>query len=160
MWLKLPDLWIILLNALGIPIVHLAIAWLATALPGSFFYRKTSNHRFLKIEKSGWLYHRAFHIRKWKKYLPDAAPWFEGFSKANLKSTDLDYLKEFITETRRGEWSHWIQSLLIAVFILWTPMPGAWVIIIYSILANFPCILNLRYTRLRLLRVIAVDSNQ
>lgn len=154
MLLDLPNLWIALLNIIGIPVVHLALAWLATALPASRFADDSKFYRFTEMEKSGWLYHRVFFIRKWKHFLPDGAPWFKGFPKGNLYSVETDYLQKFVVETRRGEWSHWIQLIIIIGFTIWTPMPSAIVIVAYSLLVNLPCILNLRYTRMRLIRVL------
>lgn len=159
MYIEIPNLWIILINAIGIPIAHLIIAWLFTILPATIFTKEPNQHSFLNIEKSGLLYNKIVHIRKWKNLLPDAAPWFKGFSKATLLSHDLPYLKTFVTETRRGEASHWFQLLIISAFTLWTPMPTATILIIYAIISNLPCILNLRYTRMRLLNVISRIHN-
>lgn len=146
MWIELPNLWIALVNIMGIPLCHIMISWLATCLPATIFERSAT-----PLPSSGNLwYDTIWQVRRWKHYLPDAAPWFKGFAKGSLQSTDYHYLKTFALETRRGEFSHWIQLLVISLFIIWTPSPASFIIIFYAIISNAPCIINLRYTRLRI----------
>ena len=145
MWLEFSNLTIISLNCLGIPAVHLAIAWLC---------EQFSDHRFIRClpsvaPKPNKFYEK--YIRRWKHLLPDGAPWFDGFPKKKLKSTEPDYLRKFILETRRGEFSHWVQWILITGFIAWNPFPANLIIIAYAFASNVPCLVNLRHTRQRLL---------
>ena len=77
-----------------------------------------------------------------------------GFPKGSLQSTDTAYLQRFMLETRRGELSHWLQWFIISAFITWNPFPANLVILTYAALANLPCILNLRYTRIRMAHVL------
>ena len=147
MWLEFSNLTIVLLNCLGIPAVHLAIALLCEQL---------SDHHFVRFfpsaaPKPNKFYEKYLFIRRWKHLLPDGAPWFDGFPKKKLKSTEPDYLRKFILETRRGEFSHWIQWILITGFIAWNPFPANLVIIAYAFASNVPCLVNLRHTRQRLL---------
>jgi len=149
MWLELPNIWIAIINTLGIPATHFALAWASTTIPQKLFQREheaTKNPR--RIQQ--FLLERLFFVRSWKKLLPDAAPMFDGFPKASLTSTDPDYLREFIAETRRGEFSHWLQMLLISMFIIWTPWPGNIIVILWAIISNLPCMINQRYIRQRM----------
>jgi glycosyl-4,4'-diaponeurosporenoate acyltransferase len=155
MWIELPNIWIALLNIIAIPVAHLALAWIATILPLSLFSR-AENEPVNDFEIR--LHHHFFLTRKWKYLLPDAAPWLGGFAKGKLIETSPEYLLRFIAETRRGELSHWAQILVISGFIAWNPWPANLVIIGYAILSNLPCILNLRYTRARLVRVLHKKS--
>ena len=148
MWIELPAPWILAINLLGIPAVHLLVSWAATRLPVSLFQRDRPRRRVSSWELP--FYERVFLIRRWKRQLPDAAPWFKGFSKGSLASTDPGYLRDFIAETRRGEFSHWIQWAVISGFVAWNPFPASLVIIGYAALSNLPCIVSLRHTRLRL----------
>jgi glycosyl-4,4'-diaponeurosporenoate acyltransferase len=150
MWLELPNIYIVVINVIGIPAAHLLIAWWSTRLPSPWFQCSIPN----SAEKPHRVYEDIFLIRRWKKYLPDAAPWLKGFPKGQLKSSDPDYLRAFILETRRGEFSHWIQLVVISAFILWNPYPANYIIVTYALLSNMPCILNLRYTRKRMLYVL------
>jgi glycosyl-4,4'-diaponeurosporenoate acyltransferase len=147
MWLEFSNLTIILLNCLGIPAIHLAIAWLCEQLSDHYFVRLFPS----VATKPNKCYEKYLFIRRWKHLLPDGAPWFDGFPKKKLKSTEPDYLRKFILETRRGEFSHWIQWILITGFIAWNPFPANLVIIAYAFASNVPCLVNLRHTRQRLL---------
>ena len=151
MWCELSNLSIILLNVLWIPLTHILLAWVSTILPISFFYR-ANNVPACEFEMM--LQHRVFFTRKWKNILPDAAPWLGGFAKGKLLETSPEYLRRFVIETRRGEFSHWLQMALICGFILWNPWPANLIIVCYALLSNLPCILNLRYTRARIIRVL------
>lgn len=157
MWIELPMLWIGLLNGLGIPLVHFGLSWCFTKLPirwfppGNFPYRA----QFWESRKR---YDRLFQLRAWKGLLPDAGPWFGGFAKKQLGSADPEFLGKFVAETCRSEGAHWAQWLAISGFVIWTPMPWAWVILIYAPLSNLPCILLQRQNRLRLQRILARRS--
>lgn len=158
MWIELPAVWIVILNCLGIPAVHLLIAWWSTCLPARLFRPEAMFFRPGPWERGGTLYARLLRVRSWNRMLPDAGPWFRGFSKGRLSSRDPAYFRTFIIEACRGEFSHWVQMLAIAGFIAWNPYPFNLVIIGWSLLSNLPCIVNLRYTRLRLQQVVARSS--
>ncbi len=153
MLVELSNLLIVVANIVCIPLIHILVARLTTSLPLSLF-KKQSPPSPQTLHSSDWVYERFFLIRIWKDSLPDGGPWVSGFSKAKLSARSSSYLREFIQETRRGEFSHYLQALLILVCLLWTPQPGSTIILIYAILANLPCILNQRYTRKRMLRVL------
>jgi len=108
-----------------------------------------------RLRRWEWgLYERWLMVRKWKDLLPDAGPWFGGVAKGRLGERDEASLRAFAVETRRGEWAHWVQMVLIFLFVLWTPLPWAWVIVGYAVLSNGPCVVSLRYARLRVGRVL------
>jgi len=142
---------IALLNCLGIPAVHLSCAALFTWLPQILF-----TPQFKKPLLFGTtFFENVLLVKKWKHLLPDAAPWFNGFAKGTLTHTDPSYLKTFITETHRGEICHWAQFwLIIAIFPLWTPTPWQSILFVWACLSNLPCIINLRYTRIRLIKLL------
>lgn len=151
MFLDLSNFWIITLNVLGIPTAHIFLSVVSTRLPDTFFERRSG------LTPSSFelaLHQKLFLTRKWKACLPDAAPWMGGFPKAKLLGSTPEYLRKFVLETRRGEFSHWAQLIVISAFTGWNPWPANLIIVGYAILSNLPCILNLRYTRLRLLRVL------
>ncbi len=156
MWIELSNTWIVLLNVIGIPIAHLSLALAATILPIGLF---SSSHDKPISDFEIFLHHHLFCTRKWKQLLPDGAPWLGGFPKGKLTDTSPAYLERFITETRRGEFSHWLQIIVITGFIAWNPWPANLVIVGYAILSNLPCILNLRYTRVRLVRVVSKKTS-
>lgn len=148
MWLEIPHLWIGLINGLGIPAFHLGLSWAFTRMPERWF------------ESDGWLfrrwpgetsagYERTLGIRRWKRWLPDAAPWFGGIPKRSLAGAGAGHLRAMIRETRRGEAAHHAQTLVIAAFVLWTPWPWAAVILAWALVSNLPCVWIQRYNRLR-----------
>lgn len=150
----LPNILIVILNVLGIPITHFAIAWLTTQLPDYYFQIKQPFNSKEFSNPINPIYEKVLFIRLWKDKLPDAGPWLKGFSKGTLQLTSTVYLSKFIEETRRGELSHWLQLLFICSFITWNPWPANVVIILYSLLSNLPCIFNQRFTRQRMLKIL------
>lgn len=149
MLFEFSNLSIILANCLGIPASHLILSWLCERIPRHYFEITQTN----KSSPPSPFYTKVLHIRSWKDRLPTAPRWISPFSKAQISSLDNSYLQSFISETRRGELSHWLQWGAISLFILWTPFPASLIILVYAALSNAPCILNLRYTRQRLIKL-------
>ena len=154
MLLPLPDLWIVVLNVVGIPLAHFGCSWAFTRLPSRLFDPGRAIFRIRSWERGGWLYGSLLQVRRWKHLLPDAAPWFGGFAKRNLRSADPAFLRTFRVETCRGEAAHYAQIITISLFVLWTPWPAAALIVVYAFLSNLPCIVLQRHNRLRLERIL------
>ena len=151
MLLELSNLWIVILNVVGIPAIHLGISWIYTRLPRERFDPQSPLFRIRPWEDGGRVYQRIFRIRKWKHLLPDAAPWFDGFAKGKLGDKDPGYLRAFIAETCRGEAAHYAQIPGILLTLIWNPWPvAAIVMILYAFLSNLPCLILQRFTRARL----------
>ncbi|MCG3203593.1 MAG: hypothetical protein KCHDKBKB_00263 [Elusimicrobia bacterium] len=121
--------------------------------PGSWLYRERD------WEQGGMRYQRVFMVRYWKKWLPDAAPWFKGgFPKKGLRLLTQDFIQTFIIETCRGELTHWISMGIAPIFFLWNaPWVGS-AMIIYAVAANLPCIITQRYNRIRLSRFLVKSA--
>ena len=156
MWLELSNLWIVILNALGIPTIHLGISWWFTKLDRSWFDPGSWLFRERRLEAGGTVYQTLFRIRRWKHLLPDAAPWFDGFAKGRLGSKDPAHLRVFIAETCRGEAAHHAQTVALLLTLIWNPWPvAAIVMIVYAFASNLPCVLLQRFTRARLRGLLA-----
>lgn len=155
MFIELPPIWIVTLNVLGIPLTHLVIARLSTALPSHRFKLNSPLFRTRRWEQGGKRYQTLFKVRAWKDRLPDGAKWFSGFAKGRLQSQDPSYLNQFAIETCRGESSHWWQMMAIACFVIWNPFPANLIIVSYAILSNLPCIIVQRHTRGRLRKTLS-----
>ena len=153
MWIDLPMLWIGLLNGLGIPAAHLGVSWVFTRMPLSQFHPLRFPFAAFPGESRA-LYDRLFRVKSWKGWIPDAGPWFGGFAKKRLRGSDRAFTQRFLVETCRSEAAHWVQCLVIIGFIAWTPMPWAWVILVYAPLSNVPCIVLQRQNRLRLAGIL------
>ncbi len=158
MLFELPDLWIVILNVLGIPAIHLGISWLYTQFPRTLFNSDSALYRMRNWENGGKIYQTIFKVRKWKGLLPDAAPWFDGFAKKNLRSKNVEFLHAFKAETCRGEAAHYAQVFGILGTLAWNPGIAAVVIGVYSILSNLPCIILQRHTRARLDHLLEIQT--
>jgi glycosyl-4,4'-diaponeurosporenoate acyltransferase len=77
-----------------------------------------------------------------------------------MTSSNPEYLSKFIIETGRAEIVHWIVILFSPVFFIWNYPWAGWVMIIYAIIANLPCILAQRYNRIRFKRMISKNSGK
>jgi len=138
-------------NVLGWPILQIAIGSIALRVPSHLFARDT----WLTAERP-WeqdLYRDRLAIRKWKSLLPDAAPWLGGFAKKKLRERNLLYLEQFLIETRRAEIAHWLMLCCLPIFFFWNPPWARWVMAVYALGANLPCILAQRYNRLIIRRI-------
>lgn len=156
MWLDLPKFWIVVLNLVAIPAIHLGISWGFTKMDRRRFDPESPLFRERRWERGGRIYQRLFRIRAWKHLLPDAALWFDGFAKGSLTGKDTVYLHAFIAETCRGEAAHYAQILGLLLTLLWNPWPvAAGVMIAYALFSNLPCLLLQRFTRARLRKLLA-----
>jgi glycosyl-4,4'-diaponeurosporenoate acyltransferase len=149
MWIEWPWWLVAVVNCLGIPAVHFGMSWWFTRMP----LRRFDPDAF-PFRHGGWetadFYDHGLRVKQWKESLPDAGPWFGGFSKKRLRARDLGFLREFHRETCRSEAAHWAQVVGILVFMLWTPSPWAWVLPVYALASNLPCIVLQRRNRLKL----------
>ncbi len=151
MWVDLPPAWIVGLNVVGIPVIHLGISWLFVRMVPAWFNPASTLFQERDWERGGEFYQRVFRVRSWKGLLPDAAPWFGGFAKGRMKDKDPVYLRNFILETCRSEAAHLAQIPGILFTLIWNPWPvAAIVMVIYAVVSNLPCLLLQRFTRARL----------
>ena len=157
--IELPTAWVIVLNVVGWPVIHLGVAWVFTRLPRWWF--EHSRVAWLRPRAGEVnLYERIAGGRVWKRLLPDGAPWMRGFAKRKLRSTDLEYLRRFVAETRRGEAAHWVMMGAVVVFFLWNPLWADGVMAGYAVAANVPCIVTQRYNRFRLEKLLGLKMKK
>ncbi|WP_262677691.1 glycosyl-4,4'-diaponeurosporenoate acyltransferase [Paenibacillus sp. J5C2022] len=99
-------------------------------------------------------YEEKLRVKRWKGRLPDGGSWFEGgFAKRELSSRQPEYIRRFLLETRRAEWTHWLTMAPAPLFLLWNDAFAGIIIIMYALAANVPFIIVQRYNRYRLRRV-------
>lgn len=146
--------WLIGLNVGLILFTHLFLAKLSLMLPNRWFNKDGFLYQTFKWEKEGKLYETFFKIKVWKKFLPDGAKLFNYSFEKKLNETDTDYLERFILETRRSEFSHYIQILPALLFYLFNPLYSAVIITVYFMGFNLPPIISQRHTRPRLKRLL------
>jgi glycosyl-4,4'-diaponeurosporenoate acyltransferase len=140
-------------NALGWPVIHMTISFTALRIPSQTFARDTWVTAPRAWERDGNMYRNWFVIRRWKCLLPDGAPWLGGLTKKKLLNRNPDCISQFLIETRRAEIAHWLMLACLPFFFLWNPPWARWVMTIYALAANLPCILAQRYNRFLLRRI-------
>ena len=142
-------------NFLGALFSHLAIAFMSAKLPLHLFEKESWWSTSFWFEKEGELWNSLFQVKKWKKKLPDAGPWFKGgFSKKKLKNRKPEYLHLFISETRRAEFAHWLIIFSSPIFYLFNPPWAGTVMVLYFLTTNAPCVLAQRVNRPFLKRLL------
>jgi len=148
--------WGIALNVIAWLVIQFGLAWSFTQIAAARFDYRNVFARPKKWERGGRFYETAFAIKHWKDHLPDAARLFRGgFAKANLKTVSPEYLERFLRETWRGELVHWLALIALPLFVIWNPWWGVLINASVAVAVNFPCILALRYNRIRFQRLLA-----
>ena len=131
-----------------------------TVYPDSqVFYVKDricNSSTFLRKER---FYENVFKIKLWKDKIPQYIRK-NGFSKKNVKSLNLSYLKKFIAETYRAEINHFLCCLVIPLLFFINNLLDSYVFSFLVMLGNLPCVLIQRYNRFRLRRIILKINKQ
>ncbi len=107
-------------------------------------------------EKSGKFYTETLLIKKWKDHLPQHIGR-NGFSKRHLikfSRLSIDYIQEFILETCRAEWNHFMCCFFALISFAINSFYYALLFSCISIMTNLPFIFIQRYNRIRLRRLL------
>lgn len=154
--------WVMILSFFIVwPLLQLIVTLIFNFLNPSLFNPNFFILKEYKWEKKGQIYKTVFKINKWKHLLPDGAKVHKnGFRKKNIKTFDDEYLNKFIIETGRAELSHWCQIIPFWIFGFWCPFFVIWIMLLYALLVNFPCILAQRYNRPRLVRILENNNKR
>lgn len=136
-------------------LIHITIGYVLSRMSESHFTRDVWPYRETWLELKGRLY-VLLGIKKWKRLLPDGAKLIDrnGFLKRKFESTDINYIKKFIIETRRAELVHLIHFPFLIVFFLFNPLAGDIIMIVYAFFFNVPCLMSQRYNRKRLMKLL------
>lgn len=132
-------------------IVPLLLAYLCLQIPDRFFETTRFLWRVHEFEDGGKLYEHVFHIRSWKHLLPDGGGVWKkrSYKKKNLTDYSEENLHRFLIETSRGELVHWLGILPFWVFGLFAPPVVIWIMLLYALIVNVPCLIAQRYNRPR-----------
>lgn len=159
--IELPLPWVVLLDAVAWGFFHLLISFCTVRIPIRWFIRHERLFRTFRFEQHGDLWQRLFRVKKWKQLIPDGTMFIRnGYNKKSLHGNDAASLDEFIVESRRAEWTHWISIVPAALFFLWNPIWASWLNVAYAILFNVPIIIAQRYNRPRLERLVTRKQNK
>lgn len=148
--LFLPMPWTLALCVIGWFVFQTGAAWLCFHMPDRWFRPDRFPFRMTRWEANGRLY--AFlRVQQWKRWLPDGAAIVKGgYRKKKLTDFSEANLERFIIESCRGELTH-----LLAIFPFWTfgfigPTPILWMMLVYALAVNVPCMITQRYNRPRI----------
>ncbi len=153
----LPKPYSILLDVAAWMLIHVVVGYVAHRLSISHFASDNVITRGRRFERDGELYQRLLRVKRWKAWLPEAGTFFRGgFDKKRLPIAADAGLERYIQETRRAEIVHWITAGAAPFFFVWNPIRAGLVMLAYAVVANGPCIIALRYNRLRLERIVGL----
>lgn len=140
---------LIIVNTFAWLVIHIGTAWAGTKLSRSYFNPQFILFKTFPFELS--FYEKVLLIKSWKSLVPDGGAMFKhGFRKKKLRSKETKYLNDFIFETCRGEIVHWVVFLFGFIFFLWNETWVGWIMVTYAFIANIPCLVLQRHTRIRL----------
>lgn len=134
----------------------LLLALICLRLPDSVFDPSRFFWRARKWEREGRFYETVFHVRSWKQFLPDGGGVWKnrGYKKRNLADYSEENLRRFLIETARGELTHWLGILPFWVFGFFAPPFVVWIMLLYALAVNLPCIVAQRYNRPRVVALM------
>lgn len=132
-------------------VTPLLFGWISLLLPDRWLEPGLPLWRARRWEQNGRIYERVFHIKSWKRLLPDGgALWKKrGYQKRNLNDYSEENLRRFLIESARGELMHWIAISPFWVFGLFASDYVVWIMLAYALAVNLPCIIAQRYNRPR-----------
>ena len=152
--LFLPIPWTLALCVLGWFLFQSGAAWLCFRIPDRWFKPDRFPFRAARWETSGKLF--AFlRVQQWKRWLPDGAAVVRGgYRKKHLMDFSEENLERFVVESCRGELTH-----LLAIAPFWAfgfigPPSIVWMMLMYALAVNVPCMIAQRYNRPRILRLL------
>lgn len=147
--------WTIVLCFVLWTVINLSAAFICLHLPDKVFNPHSFFFRSHPFEKEGQIYEDVFKVKSWKKLLPDGgALWKKrGYKKRHIQDFSRENLERFLIEACRGELTHWLSILSFWVFGLFLPASSTWVMLIYALISNLPCIIAQRYNRPRFLHL-------
>ena len=160
--IHLPTFWTVAIDIIAWFVIHIGVVHIMVGIPPKRFDPEGRLCRSRKWERYGRMYQDVFKIRKWKKYLPDGAPFLgtKGFPKSKLGSRQRDYFEAFLVETCRAEWTHWIITLFAPFFFLWNTVAVGFIMLFYAAAENLPLIMAQRYNRGRFRRVLGKERRR
>lgn len=136
-------------------------AWLCFHKSDDYFKKDSFLYRTRSWEKNGTFYEKWFMIKRWKKYLPDGGGVFKnGYAKRQIVDFSIENLERYLLESRRAELTHWLAIFPFWVFGLFAPPRVIWIMLVYALLVNLPCIITQRYNRPRIMKLLKKKQKQ
>ncbi len=132
-------------------VIQTLVSYICLKIPNRYFKPSKFPFASFEFEQEGDIYRKWFRVQSWKKYLPDGGALMGvEFCKKNLEHVTHANLQRFLIESCRAEMSH-----VMAIFPFWAfgfiaPPEVIWIMLIYAIALNMPCIIAQRYNRPRI----------
>ena len=136
-------------------VIPTLLALLCLKIPNRYFNPARFPFASFGVEQEGEIYRKWLKVNKWKKYLPDGGA-LRGveFRKKNLEHVTHDNLQRFLTESCRAEMTHVLAIIPVWVFGFFAPPEVIWIMLVYALAVNLPCIIVQRYNRPRILSLM------
>jgi len=137
-------------------IINFSVSYICLYLPDRFFNPSSWFFRSHPFEKDGQWYEEVLKVKSWKHLLPDGGGLWKkrGYKKRHLEDFSEENLERFLVEACRGELTHWLSILSFWIFGFFLPATSTWVMLIYALIANLPCIITQRYNRPRVQKLL------
>ncbi len=139
----------VLINVLLMALWHFSMFIACITASKSLFRPNRPLYQQRSWERNGRWYSDKLHIKKWKDHLP-IHTGKGGFDKSHMDGKTIEYVDEFIFETCRGEWDHWMNCLFVIVALIINPLFLGLIVAAVTLLCNLPFIAIQRYNRFRL----------
>lgn len=122
-------------------------------------------HDRLLTRPAGWetrrFYRDRLRVHRWKDRLPEAGAFFRGgFAKRRISDRSPGHLSRWAAETRRAEYTHWLNIAAAPFFLLWCPPWLGAVMIVFALAVHLPFVAVQRYNRLRLRAALERSGGQ
>ncbi len=143
--------------------LQIGAALIALSMPDNRLQPDALFFRARRWEDEGRIYDKLLDVRRWKGWLPDGgAAWKKkGYRKKKLTDLSQENLERFVLESARAELTHLFAIVPFWVFGFFAPPNVLWIMFLYALVVNLPCIIAQRYNRPRvraLLRRLYPDS--
>ena len=156
MIVQLSGPWAIVINIIVWLVINLGVGMSTARMQLNSFNPQSWLYRQRIWERGGKTYKVRLKVKKWKRLLPAVAAVVKGgFRKKHLGNADGAYVRRFILETCRAEFTHWVIFLFSLIFFLWNDWWIGLIMVAYGLATNMPCIVTQRYNRMRLERMYA-----
>lgn len=132
-------------------VIQTLVSFICLKIPNRYFSPYKFPFTGFGFEQGGAFYRKWLFVHKWKKYLPDGGALMgTDFRKKNLEHVTHANLQRFLTESCRAEMTHVLAILPFWVFGFIAPPEVIWIMLIYAVAVNLPCIIAQRYNRPRI----------
>lgn len=155
------DFWLILSYFVIWTIIMVGSAYLFYKLPNKCYNPNSFIFREKKWERYGIFYEKFFMIKNWKSFLPDGGAIVKnGFRKKHLKTSNDEYLEQFLIESCRAEATHILPIILSFVFAFYNPINVVIIMFVFSLAVNLPCLITQRYNRIRINKILKLRKQK